>query len=196
MDGPLPTRREFVSSGAGTLGAGWLWLQLPMLAALSACARDAARSNEPFTTLSAAEGLAMSAFAARIIPSDPGSPGAAEAGAAWFADAVLGGPFDEMAGPVRAGLADLDARARASHAAAFAQLDAAQQDAIIGAVVDTPFFELGRMLVVMGTLCDPSRGGNRGHVGFTLIGMEHASAFTPPFGWYDAEHARTNGGAA
>jgi gluconate 2-dehydrogenase gamma chain len=137
----------------------------------------------------------MRAFAARIIPADGGLPGAEEAGAAWFADAALAGPFADMREPVLAGLADLDERAQSAHAARFAELDATRQDAIIGDIAETGFFELGRMLVVMGTLSDPSWGGNRDHAGFTLLGIEHAPVYSPPFGWYDAEHARANGGA-
>lgn len=184
------TRRDFMSSAAGMLGGGWLWLNLPAIATLSSCARDAARRSEPFTTLSAAEGQALRAFAARIIPSEPGSPGAEEAGAAWFADAVLAGPFADMRTPVQAGLADLDARARRTHGATFAELDEAAQDAVVASVEDTEFFYLGRMLVVMGTFSGESWGGNRGHVGYTLLGIDHAPGYAPPFGWYDAGHAR------
>jgi hypothetical protein len=43
---------------------------------------------------------------------------------------------------------------------------------------------------VAGVFSDPSYGGNRDHAGFTLIGMEHAAAYQPPFGWYDAEYAK------
>jgi gluconate 2-dehydrogenase gamma chain len=195
MDVIHPTRREFVSSTAGMLGGGWLWLHLPVIATLSACARDAARTNEPFTMFSVAEGQAMRAFAARIIPSDADSPGADEAGAAWFADRALAGPYAALAEPVRAGLANMDERSRGEYGAVFARLNAAQQDSIMGDMVDTPFFADARMLVVMGTFSDPSQGGNRDHAGFTLLGMEHAPAFVPPFGWYDAEHIRVNGGA-
>jgi gluconate 2-dehydrogenase gamma chain len=195
MDASLSTRREFVSSTAGMLGSGWLWLHLPVIATLSACARDAARTNEPFTLFNAAEGRAMRAFAARILPSEADSPGAEEAGAAWFADGALAGPFADLAESVRAGLADLDTRAHAAHGAVFARLDTTEQDSIMGDVVATPFFGDARMLVVIGTFSDPSHRGNRGHAGFTLLGMEHAPAFVPPFGWYDAEHVRSNGGA-
>jgi gluconate 2-dehydrogenase gamma chain len=196
MEPMRPTRREFVSSSAGMLGGGWLWLNLPFVATLSACAREAALNDEPFVLFTPEEGRAMRAFAARIIPSEPGSPGAEEAGAVWFADRALDGPFAGMLPPVREGLAELDARARDTHGAAFAELDAAQQDALIGDVVDSPFFFLGRMLVVMGVFSDPSHGGGRDHVGERLLGIEHAAAYQPPFGWYDAEHARANGGAA
>jgi gluconate 2-dehydrogenase gamma chain len=195
MDRSEPTRREFVSASAGLLGGGWLWLQLPALASLSACARDAARSEQPFTTFTAAEGRAMRAFAARIIPSADGVPGAEEAGAAWFADLAVAGPFAGMLPPLREGLADIDQRAQSAHGVVFAAATPEQQDAIIRDVEQTPFFGMGRVLVIFGTFSDPSYGGNRDHAGFTMLGLEHAAAYQPPFGYYDAEYAR-NGGVA
>lgn len=192
MDGSLPTRRDFVSSTAGMLGGGWLWLNLPLLTTLSACARDAALIDEPFTTLTPAEGRAMRAFAARIIPSEPGSPGAEEAGAAWFADKALAGPFEGMGEPVRGLLAQLDEQAQAAHGADFADLDAAQQDTLMEGIADSEPFFLGRLLVVAGVFSDPSWGGGRNNVGQGLLRMEHAAAYQPPFGWYDAEYARLN----
>lgn len=86
-------------------------------------------------------------------------------------------------------------RAHDAHGAAFADLDAAQQDVLIGDVVHTPFFVLARMLVVMGVFSDPSWGGGRGDVGHTLLQIEHAAAYQAPFGWYDAEHTRADGAA-
>jgi gluconate 2-dehydrogenase gamma chain len=195
LDGAVPSRRDFISSSAGMFGGGWLWLNLPVVTALSACARDAARHDEPFAFLSPVEGRVMRAFAARIIPTGPDSPGAEESGAAWFADAALAGPFDGMADPVRGGLADLEARARAAYGVGFAGLGPAQQDALIEEVLDTPFFFLGRMLVVMGVFSDPAWGGGRADMGHTLLGMDHAPAYRPPFGWYDAEHVRLHGNA-
>jgi gluconate 2-dehydrogenase gamma chain len=191
-----PTRREFVSSTAALVGGGWLWLQLPALATLSACARDAARREDPFTNLTPAEGRALRAFAARIIPSDDGLPGAEEAGAAWFVDAALSGPFAGVRGLLADGLADLDARATAAHGLVFADAAPDQQDAIMRAVEESQFFFMARVLTLAGTFSDPSHGGNRDHAGFTLLGMQHAAAYQPPFGWYDEQHARTEGGAA
>lgn len=196
MEPMRPTRREFVSSSTGLLGGGWLWLNLPAIISLSACAREAALNDEPFVTFTPVEGRAMRAFAARIIPSAEGSPGAEEAGAVWFADRALGEVFTDMLPPIREGLAALDESARATDGVAFAELAAEQQDALISDVVDTPFFFLGRMLVVMGVFSDPSWGGNRGRIGDTLLGIDHAAAYQPPFGWYDAERGRTRGGAA
>lgn len=191
-----PTRREFVSSTATLLGGGWLWLQLPAVATLSACARDAALRNDPFTNLTPEEGRVLRAFAARIIPSSDGIPGADEAGAAWFVDAALGGPFGGVRDLLAGGLADLDARAAAAHDVAFADAAPEQQDAIMHDVEGSEFFFMARMLTLAGTFSDPSHGGNRDHAGFTLLGMEHAAAYQPPFGWYDEQNARDAGGAA
>jgi hypothetical protein len=195
-----PTRREFVSSTAALFGGGWLWLQLPAVATLAACSRDAAQRNDPFAILSADEGRAMRAFAARIIPSGDGLPGANEAGAAWFVDGALGGPMAGVRELITTGLADLDTRTADAHGVAFADASVDQQDAIMRSVEDTQFFFLARLLTVVGTFSDPSHGGNRDHVGFTLLQMEHAPAFSPPFGWYDEQYVRENtaadGGAA
>jgi hypothetical protein len=196
-----PTRREFVSSTAALFGSGWLWLQLPTIATLSACARDAARREEPFRNLSAEGGRTMRAFAARIIPSGDGIPGAEEAGAAWFVDGALGTEtFGPVSGLLAGGLADLDTRAMTAHSLAFADASAEQQDALMREVEDSQFFFVARLLTLAGTFADPSHGGNRDHAGFTLLQIEHAPAYQPPFGWYDEQHARTaaagNGGAA
>jgi gluconate 2-dehydrogenase gamma chain len=196
MDRAQPTRREFVSTSAGLLGGGWLWLQLPAITSLSACARDAARDQAPFRLLSGEQAAAMRAFAARILPSGDGLPGAEEAGAVYFVDGALGGLFAEMKEPVLAGLADLDARARTAHRVTFAAATPEQQDAIITAVSEAPapFFFMARLLTVAGVFADPSYGGNRNHAGATILGMEHTATYQPPFGWYDAEYAK--GGVA
>lgn len=189
-----PTRREFVSSTAALFGGGWLWLQLPAFATLSACARDAARRNDPFTNLSADQGRAMRAFAARIIPSGDGLPGADEAGAAWFVDGALtSDAFSGVRDLVTAGLSDLDGRAMATHSVMFADATPEQQDDLMREVEDSPFFFMARLLTVAGTFADPSHGGNRDHAGFTLLQLEHAPAYQPPFGWYDEQHARIAG---
>jgi gluconate 2-dehydrogenase gamma chain len=192
------SRREFLSSSGRALGAGWLALSLPGLAALSACARDAALRADPFTVLTADEGRTLAALAARIFPSDDELPGAEEAGAVHFADRALESHFPEMREPLGAGLAGLDERARAlgAGAAGFAGLPPERQDELIREVEQTEFFDIARMLTVMGTLADASYGGNRNGAAPALLGMQHHGSYQPPFGWYDAEHARENGGAA
>lgn len=185
----MSTRREFLSTSAAQLGGGWLLLHLPVLSTLAACARDAAERGDPFSSLTPEQGRTAAAFAARVIPSEPGSPGATEAGAAYFVDAAIAGPLVGLARPVQGGLAELDQRAADTYGAAFADLEEAQQDEVIRAFQEGELFFPLRMVTVMGVFSDPSYGGNRDGVGWKLLRMEHAQAFQPPFGHYDAEAA-------
>lgn len=189
------SRRDFVTSTARLLGGGWIATSLPLLAALSACARDAAERGDPFTTLSAGEGRTLAAFAAQVFPTD-GTPGATEAGVAHFIDQGLGGYFGEMRELFRTGLAELDRHARAldSAASSFADLTPERQMEVMRKVEDTPFFGAARMLTVMGMFSDPRHGGNRNGVGWTVLGLEPHATHQPPFGYYDAEYARQQSG--
>jgi len=139
----------------------------------------------------------MRAFAAQIIPSDKTLPGADEAGAVHFIDQAFGKPFFADVVPVvRAGLADLDARARSLGERDFASLSAGRQVAIMRQVEATPFFAAARMLVVVGTFADSAYGGNRQAAGWTIVGLEHEPTYASPFGWYDAHegaNAKTDG---
>ena len=130
----------------------------------------------------------MRAFAAQIIPSDDGSPGAEEAGAVHFVDHALGMPSFAASVPViRNGLADLDARARAIDAGkTFATLSGGQQVALMRTIEHEPFFTAARALVVIGTFADPSYGGNKDGAGWMMIGVDRRPSYSAPFGWYDA----------
>ena len=138
----------------------------------------------------------MAAFASRILPSDDGLPGADEAGVVHFVDQAFGMPFFADAVPViRRGLADLDERARtAGSRHGFAALTDARQDAVMRDVEHTAFFDAARTLVVIGMFSDPGYGGNRDRAGWKMLGMEHASVWTAPFGWYDALELEVKGG--
>ena len=184
---PSPTRRAFVADVVRAASGSWLAGQLPLFATLAACARDDARTGAPFARLTPAEGRTMRAFAACIIPSAPGVPGAEEAGAAHFVDRALGTAFfaDALA-DVRAGLADLDARATGMGAMrGFASLPEPRQVALLRRIEHEPFFDTARTLVVIGTFADPTHGGNRGETGWKLLQIEHRPSFAAPFGWYD-----------
>ena len=179
------TRRGFLADTARLGTASWLALNIPWLTALAGCARDDARAG--FVALTPAEAKTMRAFAARIIPSDDRMPGADEAGAVYFVDRAFAMPvFAESVTGLRAGLADLDARARAAGAADFAALPSRHQVNIMREVEREPFFEAARTLVVIGTFADPSHGGNKHGAGWTLLGLEHRPSYSAPYGWYDA----------
>src|SRR5205809_5489859 len=67
----------------------------------------------------------------RLIPTDENGPGAAEARAAHYIDRALTGPLASSRAAYSAGLAAVDAYARASKGAPFANLSAKDQDSIL-----------------------------------------------------------------
>jgi gluconate 2-dehydrogenase gamma chain len=182
------TRRDFLADTSRAATSGWLALHLPWLAALASCARDDTRDGATVTGLTRGESRTMRAFAAQILPADDDTPGADELGAVQFVDRALRTPFFAASVPIiRAGLADLDRRARALDGSSdFASLGTAQQIEIMQQIEHEPFFATARTLVVSGTLADPSYGGNTGGAGWTMLGMEHRPSYAAPFGWYDA----------
>ena len=198
MTATQPTRRDFLADSSRGAAGFWLALELPFLACLAACSREDARAARPLAVLTTAQGRAMRAFAAQIIPSDDASPGADEAGAVHFIDSALGRPpFDTSATIIRAGLDGLDARARSvDRRADFAALPVAQQIAIMRDVEREPYFATARLLVVLGTFADPKYGGNLDGVGWKMLGLDHHPTYTAPFGWYDAQEAAASVEAA
>ena len=179
------TRRRFLADTTRIGTAGWLaLLQIPLAETFASCARD----DAPFANLTSAEGKTMRAFATRIIPPGNGVPGADDAGAVHFIDRALAAPFFAADVPVvRAGLADLDRRARVvGERGGFASLTTTQQIAILREIEHGDFFAAARRLVIIGTFADASYGGNRGGAGYVIAGIDHRGSYTAPFGWYDA----------
>lgn len=178
-------RRSFVQHAAGVLA---LWaLPAPAFADAASAAWDAMQAaphRQPRPERLTAEQFGtLEALTARLIPSDDG-PGAREAGAAWFIDRLLARWAPEQVPDVVQALAALEAAAVARGAARFDALPAAAQDAIIAAWPA----ERRRTFVsltCMGMLAPPSHGGNRGEVGWRLIGHDPAMAFRAPYGYYD-----------
>lgn len=161
----------------------------------------------------------VEAAMARIIPTDD-TPGAREADSITFLDSYLSGlgrifakpdgsGFETLTGKraeawqrrldrIRsvyvAGIADLDARSRSSHGAAFVELGPEQQDGILRQIdpdavtaadaggeapplqqtkaeFDLEFFPLLCLHTRQGFYSDPIYGGNRGRVGWETIGF-------------------------
>ena len=187
-------RRDFVNDLARAAAAGSLILQLPWLATLAGCATE----KNSFVRLSPGEARTMRAFAAQIIPSDDDTAGAEDAGAVQFVDRALDLPlFADSVPVIRAGLADLDARARAIDGRdGFASLSRAHQTEIMRQIEHDPFFAAARALVVIGTFANPSYGGNRNGSGWMMLGIEHHPTYTTPFGWYDAQSGTHSTGNA
>jgi len=152
-------------------------------AAALPAARPAAVVQAPpasFETLTAAEGATLQAVVARLIPTDERGPGALEAGAATYIDRGLAGPLAGSREAYSAGLAALDRYAQAARGARFAALDAAGQDALLGAVEANAapefgpgaagFFNLVLTHTIQGTFSDPAHGGNVDFIGWRMLG--------------------------
>ncbi|MBW8812691.1 MAG: gluconate 2-dehydrogenase subunit 3 family protein [Caulobacterales bacterium] len=121
----LNRRGAILSLTAGTLAAGWA---VPVVAAVAGPTLAWAP-----TALSAAQALALTAAAGRIVPTTE-TPGAVEAGVPQFVDRTLATwstPLDVE--KMKAGLTRLDSDARVAHGKVFAALDPAQQDALLTA---------------------------------------------------------------
>lgn len=196
MNSDRLTRRGFLADAGRVAAGSLLALQIPWLASLTACESHDASGDGALTTLTATEAATMRAFAAQILPADD-MPGAVELGAVRFADRALATPyFAPSLRVVRAGLADLDARARRGYGRSFAALPAGDQVAVMKSVEGEPFFAAARTLVLTGAFAEPSYGGNRGGAGWTMIGIDHRPSYTAPYGWYDAQAAGAAGGKA
>jgi len=184
-------RRRFLLSGLRGAGGAWASLHWP---AIIAAADHAAQMREAvppakleiLTTDQAAE---IEAVASRIIPTDE-TPGAREAGVIYFIDRALATFAADSRDVYDKGLPALQAKTQElfPNTARFSQATADQQDAVLKTLEGQPIFELIRSHTIMGFLADPMRGGNRGEVGWKLLGYDDSPAFAPPFGYYDRDY--------
>ena len=131
--------------------------------------------------LGASQTVTLRAFADRLVPTDELGPGAIPAGAVEYVGQALAGDDAHLLPAYVAGLTSLDATARDRHGAAFAGLAAAEQDALLSELELEPgasgaFFELVRRHVFQGMFGDPAYGGNRGRVGWELLGYDGPQA--------------------
>lgn len=204
------TRRKFLSQSAGALGLLFLDSLTPQLIAQATQHARAAASagTHTFKFLTQQEAADLDAFAAQIIPSSDGTPGAREAGAVYFADYVLSTINSEQQPDFRSALKELHlAAAKVQPGAPFASLPIEKQLAVMKAMDKQPdsgdanssvaaetgagnkaaeAFSGLRTVVLMGTFCDPSLQGNRLKIGWNLIGFNDQAYWAPPFGYYDA----------
>lgn len=168
--------------------------------------------------LTEAEYAFVEAVADRILPADRDSPGGRDAGVAVFIDAQLAGPWGQGGGfyaaaphqagtprqgyqlpftPAalyRAAIPATEAQVARLHSGRrFAELPAAEQDAVLTALeagrLDlTPadaraFFALLRANCIEGYFSDPVHGGNRDMAGWRMLGFPGAYAAY----WFEVE---------
>jgi gluconate 2-dehydrogenase gamma chain len=144
------------------------------------------------------EARMLDAVTARIIPSEPDGLGAREAAVVTYIDGAVAGYFRDLQALYRQGLQQLDDYCRSSCGAAFADLPNDVQDHVLAAIdatsssrspPDEPaerltpaieetilsrFFAIVVDQTIQGMFCDPMYGGNRGFVGWKLIGFPGA----------------------
>ncbi|HEY3303896.1 MAG TPA: gluconate 2-dehydrogenase subunit 3 family protein [Candidatus Binatia bacterium] len=142
--------------------------------------RSALKKNEARTLV---------AIADRIFPPSD-SPGAVEAGAVEYIDRALAGDYAELLRGYRKGLRALDRYAREKFGAKFVKLGGSDQDAVLldceaGQIPrfkkSADFFATVRCHVLEGVFGEPQYGGNRGLIGWRLVGFPGQQ-----FGYSDA----------
>jgi len=186
------SRRQFLA-GLSTAAKGSL-IVLSLPAILTACRQaneqnPTATADTQYTILSNDLAIELDAVSARIVPTDD-TPGAREAGSVRFMDVVLADGRQDQLTILQTGIVELNASAnREFGVSSFAALSETQQDALLTAIETTPFFSTVRFLTVASLFALPQYGGTGPDVGYNLIGMAHAHAYMPPFGYYDADYA-------
>jgi gluconate 2-dehydrogenase gamma chain len=203
------TRREILSQGLAGMSAAWVSAHWPAMLSAASHARQAVKSGAPakfefFTSEQAAE---IEAASARIIPTTD-TPGAREAGVVFFIDRALVTFAKDNQKLYAEGLPELQARARELFPAVekFSSATPEQQDEILKSLdaqsspgrgrsarrraAAQSFFQTLRVHTIDGFLIDPDsdKRGNRGGVGWKVIGREDAHMFQPPFGYYDKDY--------
>jgi gluconate 2-dehydrogenase gamma chain len=161
---------------------------------------DEAGTELALTFFNDEEARTVEALAERIIPGNGQDPGATEAGVVYYIDRSLAGVSADLQVVYRLGLRALEELCQADHGRPFRDLTAEEQDDIVrrflGPEVGEPTQGLqfspedqavgadlpliGRLVVVVrehtveGFFCDPVYGGNRGAVGWRLVGFPGA----------------------
>jgi gluconate 2-dehydrogenase gamma chain len=199
-------RRRFLSQSFAALGATWATTHWTAVVSAAEHAHNSAASPNPekFEFFAPAEAKEIEAIASCIIPSD-GTPGAREAGVVYFIDRAL---LTFSAGDqktYREGLPGIQKRLKElfPDATLFSSATPEQQEAVLQSLDEVgaknpprrpranflpgsaaqPLFEIIRGHTIAGFLIDPDsdRRGNRGGVGWAVIGREPGHSFQPPF---------------
>lgn len=190
------TRRVFVQRLA-LVGGGTVLLGGGCKKGESTSPKDAGGPPKPLTTrhrvFTDEEFRTLSAACERVLPKDE-DPGALDANVPEYIDRILTTvQLKKMRTDFVPGLAALDRRAQRMFKVPFAEAAPAQQDELLAIFKDSPersgearWFELLMVLSLEGFLGDPSYGGNRGKVGWALMGFKLVGGpAVPPAEGYD-----------
>ena len=146
------------------------------------------RSSSPWRFFTAAEGAAVEAICAQLIPADC-DPGARETGVANYIDIQLTRPFRRHQAAYRQGLAKVESVSRSKFGKGFGDLAPVQQVETLNAIEEESgeFFALILTHARQGFYGDPRHGGNRHMASWKMVGLP----FPPVRGrqHYDEEKA-------
>jgi len=186
MDRPVLTRRRSVQL-IGEIGiAGLIASDGRILSALQHAQEARNSGSTKFEFFEPEVGAEIDAITAQIIPSGS-SPGAREAGVIFFIDRALS-TFDRGKRTLyRSGIASLNSKriSKFPKSRTFRGLPPEEQRDLLSEIDKTPFFEAVRVHTIIGFFANPSWGGNRDRMGWSVIGFEDRTVFEPPFGYYD-----------
>lgn len=127
----------------------------------------------------------VAAFAERLMPGEPGKPGATDADVLNYIDLALAGAYADHQDFYRRGLTQLDAHCNQAYGKPFRRLTAEQQDETITALEQgkapgfvwptaVAFFNTMRTHTMEGMFADPIYGGNKDFAGWRLVGFPGA----------------------
>ena len=184
---------------------------------LGGCKEDTRPTPSPVVTRPAAltashktftddEFATLMAAVDRVLPRDE-DPGALDANVPEYIDRILQTDvLQQMKGQFVPGVAALERRAQRMFKVPFAKATPAQQDELLTIFKNSPeksgeghWYEMLVVLTMEGFLGDPSYGGNKGEVGwklvgFTLVGRNVKGDPKPPYDGMSRLHALTCGG--
>jgi Gluconate 2-dehydrogenase subunit 3 len=136
-------------------------------------------SDKPGKALTPSETGILAAIVDRIFP-ETDTPGAVEIGVLNYIDIALKGDYAALAPLYRQGLRAVNRLAQAKFAKRFPDLNEEQKDAVLaefetgsvrGFKKSAEFFETVRYHVLEGVFCEPQYGGNKGMIGWRLVGF-------------------------
>lgn len=172
---PSLTRREMIAGvtlGASLVGSAFV----PVSAIQAAPQAGQLAGVKSAPAFLPEQRRVLEALIDRIIPTDENGPGALESGAADYIDRTFVEFLQSEKQSFSTGLANLDAFARASQGAPFAELSPDKRDTVLMAIDGgqannlRAFFARARRLTLEGMFCDPYWGGNKNFAGWDLIG--------------------------
>jgi gluconate 2-dehydrogenase gamma chain len=135
--------------------------------------------GERLQSLTIRQARFIDTIAGRILPTTD-TPGAIEAGAVFYIDRALAGPYSHLRSRYALGLRVLNQYAKRKFGQFFEKLSDEQQDSVLndlesGKIAELrdseEFFALLRTHVLEGVFGEPSYGGNRDMIGWKLVGF-------------------------